>query len=93
MNYTAKINLAKVEKSKLFVSDKTGAIYLDVVLIETPNNEYGNSHMIVQQTTKEEREQGVKGVILGNAKQLEATPTQSEPEHEKKADLLNDLPF
>ena len=92
MNYTAKINLAKVDKDKLFVSEKTGAIYLDVVLIETNNNEYGNSHMIVQSTTKEEREQGIKGVILGNAKQLEAT-TQNEPPPEKKKEVLDDLPF
>ena len=91
MNYTAKINLAKVDKEKLFVSEKTGAVYLDIVLIESNNNEYGQSHMIVQSVTKEEREQGVKGVILGNAKQLESTA--SEPEPEKKKEALDDLPF
>ncbi len=63
----AKIDLAKVDRSKLFAG-KNGAKYLDLVFIETPNNQYGDSHMVVQGVTKEERAKGVKGVILGNAK-------------------------
>ena len=62
------IDVTKINKDKLFKGEK--GTYLNCVLIETPNNQYGNSHMIVQDTSKEEREAGIKGAILGNAKEL-----------------------
>jgi len=65
-----KIDVTKIDKARLF-QGKNGARYLDVALIETPNNQYGDSHMIVQSVSKEEREAGVKGAILGNIKTLE----------------------
>lgn len=89
MNYTGKIDLTKIDKSKLFKSEKTGSIYLDYVVIETPNNEYGNSHMVVQSTTKEERDSGKKGAILGNQKELIRDDQQTESAPIKK----DDLPF
>jgi hypothetical protein len=64
-----KIDVTKIDKAKLF-EGKNGAKYLDVCLIDTPNDKYGNSHMIVQSVSKEEREAGVKGAILGNAKTI-----------------------
>ncbi len=64
----AKIDVTKIDKNRIFVGKK--GKYIDIVLIETPNNEYGDSHMVVQQVTKEERKAGVKGPILGNAKTL-----------------------
>lgn len=63
----AKIDVTKIDKTRLFQGQK--GKYLDVVLIETPNSEYGD-FMIVQEVTKEERQAGVKGAILGNAKHL-----------------------
>ena len=42
--------------------------YLDLTLIETPNSLYDHTHMVVQSLSKEERERGDKGPILGNAK-------------------------
>ena len=59
------INVNKIDKSRLFKGAK--GTYLDMVLIETPNSEYGD-YMVVESVSKEEREQGVKGTILGNAK-------------------------
>ena len=64
-----KINVVKIDKSKLF-EGKDGAKYLDIVLIETPNDKFGNSHMICQSVSKEERQAGVRGAILGNAKTI-----------------------
>lgn len=64
---TGKIDCTKIDKTKLF-KGKEGAMYLDIVLIDTPNSKYGHTHMIVQQVTKEEREAGKKGNVLGNAK-------------------------
>ena len=62
---TLKIDVTKIDKSRLFKGAK--GTYLDAVLIETPNSEYSD-YMIVESTTKEERESGVKGTILGEGK-------------------------
>ncbi len=62
---TIKIDVNKIDKSKLFAGKK--GTYLDVVLIPTPNNQYGNDYMAVQGISKEEREAGIKGEVLGNA--------------------------
>jgi DNA-binding cell septation regulator SpoVG len=81
---TLKINVSDIDKAKLFKGQK--GVYLNAVLIETPNSEYSD-YMIVQETTKEEREAGVKGAILGNAKELKfEQQTLSEEEQD-------DLPF
>lgn len=74
----AKINVKNIDKKRLF-NGKKGAVYLDVTLLENRDGEdqYGNHFMIVQDVTKEEREAGVKGPILGNAKKLEQTQRQN----------------
>lgn len=68
---TAKIDVTKIEKARLYKGEK--GTYLDILLIETHNNEYGNDYMIVQSVTKDEREAGIKGAILGNAKIIKKT--------------------
>lgn len=83
---TAKIDVTKIEKASLYKGEK--GTYLDIVLIPTPDNSYGNDYMIVQSVTKKEREAGIKGAILGNAKIINKTDpvpiTQAEQD---------DLPF
>ena len=91
---TAKIDVTKITKGKLFVG-KSGT-YLDVVLVPTPDNQYGNDYMIVESTTKEERAANVKGVILGNAKIVKKQEPQKEsiPSFSERAtDIRDDLPF
>ena len=88
---TGKINVMKIDKAKMFNAD-SGAVYLDIVLIPSPENQYGNDYMIVQSISKEEREAGVKGAILGNAKVYKPkveTVAQAAPEQPKS----DDLPF
>lgn len=67
-----KISIAvnKIDKSKFFLK-KNGDKVLDMVLIETPNSKYDNDYMVVQDSTKEERDAGKKGAILGNGKIFE----------------------
>lgn len=84
---TAKIDVTKIEKARLYKGEK--GTYLDIVLIPTQDNSYyGNDYMIVQSVTKDEREAGIKGAILGNAKIIKKTDpvpiTQAEQD---------DLPF
>ena len=84
-----KIDVTKITKAKLYKGAK--GTYLSAVLIETPNSEYG-THMIVESTPKEEREAGIKGVILGNAKEIKpkAAPAQTV---QVQAKVDDGLPF
>jgi hypothetical protein len=74
-----KINVSEIEKARLFQGQK--GIYLDATVfidIDQVDN-YGNNGMITQNVSKEEKEQGVKGNILGNCKvfwQDDSAPSQ-----------------
>ena len=68
-----RINVAKVHKSRLYHGEK--GTYLDVKLLPLADPKYGQSHMIVQQVTKEEHEKGIRGPILGNAKTIQDLET------------------
>ena len=62
-----KIDVSKIDKSKLFKGEK--GTYLDaVIFLKDEKDQYGNNGMITQSVSKEDREKGGKGVILGNAK-------------------------
>ena len=76
---TGKINLSKVDKEKLFKGEK--GIYLDVILWETPNSEYGD-YMIKQGVSKEDRDAGYQSEIIGNAKIRTSGGAPSEEEKE-----------
>lgn len=86
-----KIDVTKIDKAKLFKGAK--GTYLDVVLIETPTSEYGD-YMICQGVSKEEREAGVKGAILGNAKKIQKSGgTSLKHTAPKEADDSGSVPF
>ena len=63
-----KIDVSKIDKNRLFKGQK--GVYLDAtVFIDTAQlDQYGNSGMITQDVKKEEKDQGIKGNILGNCK-------------------------
>jgi hypothetical protein len=63
-----KVNVLKIEKARLFAGAK--GKYLDcTVFIDLDElDQYGQSGMITQDVSKDEKQQGVKGPILGNAK-------------------------
>ena len=79
---TGKINVSLIDKDKLFKGKK--GLYLDFVMFETPDNQYGDDYMIKQSLTKEERDAGADTPILGNAK-IQIKQTQATDED--KADL------
>ncbi len=64
---TASIDVTKIDKNKIVVGKKGGK-YINLVLIENRNgvDKYGNDGFIAQETTKEERNAGKRGAILGN---------------------------
>ena len=96
-----KIDLSKIDKSRIFESQKTGAKYLDItgVLTDTPD-QYENNGFVKQNTTKEERESGLKLPIVGNFKLLKIleSPGQSAPAQPIQRQInpivqSDDLPF
>jgi len=66
---SVKIDVTKIDKARLF-EGKNGAKYLDMTTFIDLDNQgqFGYNGMITQDVSKEEREQGVKGAILGNVK-------------------------
>lgn len=69
LGISLKIDVTKIDKTRLF-QGKNGAKYLDIttfVDLDTPS-QYGDHGFITQNVSKEERDNGVKGEILGNTK-------------------------
>ena len=61
-----KIDVKKIDKDRLFTGSK--GTYLDAtVFLDDSPGQYGDNGMITQDVSKEEREAGTKGNILGNA--------------------------
>lgn len=79
-----KINVSQVDKMRLFSGQK--GKYLDCTIFVDLDqlDQYGNSGMITQDVTKEEKAQGIKGNILGNGKVFwkEATQAQQAPQQQ-----------
>ena len=84
-----KIDVTKIDKERLYQGKK--GVYLDAILMfDTEKDKYDNNGMIVQSVSKEEREAGTQGNILGNAKDLtrdEPVPVVNEPDND------DELPF
>jgi hypothetical protein len=87
MNIQVKLDVTKIDKTKLF-QGKQGT-YLDAVIFlkDTPD-QYGNNGMIVQSVSADERAQGIKGAILGNVKVMQAQAPLNHP-----LSTPQDLPF
>lgn len=81
---TARIDVTKIDKARLYKGQK--GTYLDIVLIPTPNAKYDQTHMIVESVSKEEREQGIKGAIIGNATEI-IKRDQRQPKDEPPAQM------
>jgi hypothetical protein len=98
---SGKINVTKILKQHLFKGNK--GTYLDITI--WPNREgedqYGNTHYITQSLSREAREKGERGPILGNARPIQrggpsaaakAAPTPAAtPEPDPFPD--NEIPF
>jgi len=82
-----KIEVTKITKSRLFKGkERDGKIpqYLNAVLFESKQTSFGDwrdeqTHVIVEDITKEERAAGVKGAIIGNATDTSKRRTNDRP--------------
>jgi single-stranded DNA-binding protein len=80
------INLSKIDKSKIVTGAKGKYIDLTAFVDLDEKDQFGNSGMITQNVSEDERKAGTKGPILGNSKlfwkgegqqQNQSTPHQS----------------
>ena len=100
---TVSIDVTKLDKSRFYKGKK--GTYVNLTLIESPNDQYGNTHLVVQSSTKEERDAGLVLPFIGNAKDFKILDAQKEsggynapqdnrPAEPEKAGLAqDDIPF
>jgi hypothetical protein len=78
-----KINVTKIDKAAIYVGER--GKYVDLLLIENKEgpDQYGNDGFVSQGLTKERREAGERGPIIGNWRRLKtagkAKVAQSRP--------------
>ena len=107
----AKIDLSKVHGAKILKKDgrtfieitqsqlfegKNGALYLDAAFFPTPEDKYGNDYRITQDLSKDLRDRGERGAILGNAKLKDvggSSSTSSKPSQVASDINDEDVPF
>lgn len=87
------IDVTKIDKSKL-VEGKKGGKFLNFSVLSNRNgpDKYGNTHMITQDVSKEERLSGKRGAILGNGKEWNGQAGNSPARAPQPADD-DDIPF
>jgi hypothetical protein len=94
------IDVTKLDKKRLHAGNK-GTYANLTVLLRDETDQYGNDGMIVEDVSKEEREGGKKGTIVGNARiignrnQTQTTANnRSQPQQKPQDDDgFDDCPF
>ena len=88
--YRGSINVEKIDKKRLYKGDKGTYLNFSVVVRDEPD-QFGNDGFVAEDISKEERESGQKGTILGNVRKVEKRQTeQPDPQPAQQDD---DLPF
>lgn len=94
---TVKVDVRKLDKSRFFEgkADANGhkPLYADLVLM--PRREvgkFGDTHIVKQSLSKEEREKKIEMPIIGNATERGNPPQQSAPKAAPKAAPQDDSP-
>lgn len=100
---TIKLDVTKLQKNR-FIHGKKGGIYVDLILIEHPND-FGDDGFVAQSVSKEERDQGIKGPIAGNWREtnkktvppvsVRQAPMPQRPPPNPQRELIedDDIPF
>lgn len=93
---TIKINVTKVLKQHLY-QGKNGK-YLDLAAFPNKDgpDQYGNMHFVCQEVSKEARQRGEKGPIIGNLRMPDGAPPpprrQPPPPQQRKSNPVGDAP-
>lgn len=68
------------------------AVFVDLVMVATPDGQYGD-YIVKQQVTKEERAARVEMPILGNGKVFDGDRARPQPAPQQESAQGDDLPF
>tara|TARA_R100000935_G_C2734520_1_gene123355 strand:+ start:331 stop:633 length:303 start_codon:yes stop_codon:yes gene_type:complete len=94
---SASIDVSKIDKAKLIKGEKGNYLNITAFVNLDEKDQYDNNGMITQSVTKEERDNGTRGVILGNTRVFytgESSNTSSGVKVSKgEADDSEDIPF
>jgi hypothetical protein len=87
-----KIDVSKIDRNLLFKGQK--GTYLDATVFVNVDqaDQYGNNGMITQDETKQNREAGHNGPILGNCKVFWVEGQQSAPQQRQSNDQRQPAP-
>jgi hypothetical protein len=96
----AKIDVTKLDKTHFFKGTK--GIYADLVLIPNKDgaDQYGNDGFVSQGVSKEARDAGKKGTIVGNYRKINrgtknpgGPPQKAQSKPEPDLGIDDDVPF
>lgn len=96
------IDVTKIDKSQLYQGEKGTYLNVTAFIDIDSADQYGNNGMITQELSKECRDAGNKGAILGNSKVFwrdggngqQQAPQQQTPQYnEPPMDFDDDIPF
>jgi len=92
---SGKIDVKKIEKERLYQGSK--GTYLDFTTFVDIDevDQYGNNGFVSQDVSKEEKDNGVKGNILGNVKVFWKDQDQQQPKQQPQQQPIpdDDIPF
>lgn len=93
------IDVTKIDKSQLYQGQKGTYLNVTAFVDLDEQDQYGNNGMITQEVSKELRDAGQKGAILGNSKvfwrdgnQQPQQPQQNAPQQPQPQQQYNNLP-
>ena len=86
------LNLSKIDKKRIVVGEKTGNKYIDIILVETRDNKYGQ-WMVQESVSKDERSKGIKGNVLGNGKNMGNEWDNSQSKSSSRNISEDDIPY
>lgn len=97
---SVKIDVTKIDKALLYKSEKGTYLNTTVFIDIDAPDKYGNHGMVTQDVSKEAKDAGEKGPILGNVKifwkdggQAAQKPSKPAAKPSKGADFDDSIPF
>tara|TARA_R110000823_G_scaffold286808_1_gene405119 strand:- start:1170 stop:1469 length:300 start_codon:yes stop_codon:yes gene_type:complete len=93
---SASIDVSKIDKTKLIKGEKGTYLNITTFVNLDEKDQYDNNGMVTQSTTKEEREGGVMGTILGNTRVFYTGENSRPASNSSKATvttLSDEIPF
>ena len=90
---SASINVSKIDKTKLIKGEKGTYLNITAFVNLDEKDQYDNNGMITQSATKEERDTGKQGAILGNSRVFYTGESNNSSPEGKKETVNDKIPL